>query len=313
MQVLILAGGTSPERDVSIRSGRRVATALAAADPSFSVVEMDIDAGLLDRIKRDRPDCVVPLVHGAAGEDGALRDLLEAMRIPYIGSMPAACRLSFDKSVASALLNREGIATPPSIALPQSVFRELGAAGVMSLVTDAISVPLVVKPTRGGSALGVEIVRTAEELPAAMVRAFAYGDTVLIQEYVAGTEISISVLEADEGLLALPAVEIVPDSGIYDYSSRYTAGLTEFFVPARLSADVTERAATIALRAHEIFGLRDWSRADLIIDAEGQPWLLEVNVAPGMTETSLYPQSLLSAGLDVGTVTAGLVRRAVNR
>jgi D-alanine-D-alanine ligase len=199
------------------------------------------------------------------------------------------------------------------VAIPQSTFRELGAAGVLDAVVESLGLPLVVKPTRGGSSLGTAIVHTAAELPAAMVGAFAYGDVVLMESYVRGTEVAVGVFSRDDDLIALSGVEIVPEGELYDYAARYTAGTTEFFCPARLDDEVAEGAQAVALNAHLLLGLRDWSRTDLIIDAEGQPWFLEVNVAPGMTETSLFPQALLAAGESMGELVAGLVDRAISR
>lgn len=313
MQVMVLAGGLSAERDVSLRSGRRVSEALRGARPEWIIVERDVDAALLEELADSRPDCVIPLLHGSAGEDGALRDVLECLGLPYVGSHASSCRLAFDKAVAKTLLRRTGVATPDWVSLPHATFRELGAAGVMAAVERGIGLPVVVKPTRGGSALGVSVVHSGGELPAAMVGAFAYGDVALVERFVSGTEVAVTVVESPDGPIALPAVEIVPDDGFYDYASRYTAGTTEFYVPARLSDDVAAACASMALTAHETLGLRDWSRTDLIVDGDGQPWFLETNVAPGMTETSLVPQALAAAGIDMGRGMAGLVERAVAR
>lgn len=309
--VVVLCGGLSAERDVSLRSGRRLAEALRSL--GFPVRTYDVDAGLLPALREDRPDCVVPMLHGAAGEDGALRDLLDSLHLPYVGSLPAACRLAFDKPIAKALVAHEGVRTPESMALPHATFRELGAAGVMAAVIDRIGLPLVVKPTKGGSALGTSIVHEAAELPRAMVGAFAYGETALIEQYIAGTEVAASVVDAGESLRALPLVEIVPDGGIYDYNARYTAGLTEFFAPARLSPQSRAEAGDMALTVHRVLGLRDFSRIDMIVDDEGLPWFLEVAVAPGMTETSLLPQALLADDSDLAHLMADLVRRCVAR
>ena len=313
MQVVVLAGGLSPERDVSLRSGRRVAEALRSAAPDWEVLERDIDADLLGDVARMTPDCIVPLVHGAAGEDGAIRDVLECLGVAYVGSRPNASRMAFDKTIAKALLPRQGLSTPASVSLPHVTFRELGAAGVLQALGVGLGLPVVVKPSRGGSALGASVVREAGDLPAAMVGAFAYGDVALIERFVTGMEVAIGVIDTGDGPRALPAVEIVPDGGFYDYAARYTAGTTEFYVPARLTAEHTERAAVAAVTAHTALGLRDWSRIDMIIDAEGTPWFLEANVAPGMTETSLVPQALSSAGEDIGSLMVSLVRRAVTR
>ena len=306
-QVLVLSGGLSPERDVSLRSGRRVAEALRGARPQWEVAEADVDAGLLPRLREHRPDCVVPLLHGSAGEDGALRDVLETLDIAFVGSDASASRLAFDKPVASSLVSGTGIAVPEFVVLPQSTFRELGAPAVMQAVGDRIGFPLVVKPTRGGSALGVSVVRDERDLPPAMVSAFAYGETAMIQRFVAGTEIAVGVIDTPDGPQALPAVEIVPESGMYDYHARYTAGATEFFCPARLSEDIASAVADVALTAHTALGLSDLSRTDMLVDSGGTVWFLEVNVAPGMTETSLLPQAIAAAGLSVGEVIASFI------
>ena len=193
------------------------------------------------------------------------------------------------------------------------MFRELGASQLLDRLVDRLGLPLMVKPTRGGSALGAAIVHEATELPAAMVGAFAYGDVALIERYVAGTELAVSVIDTDEGPVALPAVEIVPDSGFYDYNARYTAGATEFFSPARLDQATAARAEEIAVTVHQNMALRDYSRIDLIVAEDGEPMFLEANVSPGITETSLLPQAVEAASRDLGTVFAQLVHRAIDR
>jgi len=310
MHVLVLSGGLSAERDVSLRSGRRVAEALRKERPDWDVTEQDVDSGLLDVLNVHRPDCIVPLLHGAVGEDGSLRNLLECLDIPYVGASAAASRLAFDKPIAKRLAEDAGIATPACVAMPQSTFRELGAAAVLDAVTARLGLPIVVKPTKGGSALGTSIVHQAADLPAAMVGAFAYGDVVMMERYVSGTEVTVSVFEREGDLLALSAVEIVPEGELYDYAARYTAGTTEFFCPARLTEEQALAAQTLALNIHLLLGLRHLSRTDMIIDADGVAWFLEVNVAPGMTETSLFPQALLAAEIPLGTLTAELVEIA---
>lgn len=307
LHVLVLAGGLSPERDVSIRSGRRAAEALRRAQPEWEVTEADVDAGLLDLLAAHRPDCVVSMLHGAAGEDGSLRDLLESLEIPFLGSDARASRIAFDKPVAATIAERLDVNVPEFMVLPQSTFRELGAASVMAAVVSRIGLPLVVKPTSGGSALGVSVVRSAADLPSALVGAFSYGATAMIQAYVDGTEVAACVSGSPDARV-LPLVEICPPDGIYDYAARYTAGTTEFFCPARLSDDVAEDVRRTALAIHEGFGLDDWSRSDVIVDGSGTVWFLEVNVAPGMTETSLMPQAIAADGRDVGDVIADLVR-----
>ena len=310
-RIVVLAGGLSHERDVSLRSGRRVAEALR--DAGLAVDERDVDAGLLPALRDDRPDCVVPLLHGETGEDGALREVLELLGVPYVGARPAACRAAFDKPVAKAVVARAGLSTPDSVALPHETFRELGAATVMDAIVARIGLPLIVKPAKSGSALGCTVVRDASALPGAMVNAFAYGDTALVERLIEGTEVAVPVVDTGGGPRALPIVSILADGGVYDYTARYTAGSTEFVVPAKLDDDLAAECARVAVTAHEALGLRDLSRSDLMIDADGKVWFLEVNVAPGLTETSTVPLSVQAAGLDLGRLVADLVRIAVAR
>ncbi len=310
-RVVVLAGGLSHERDVSLRSGRRVAEALR--DSGALVEERDVDSALLPDLLAQPPACVVPLLHGESGEDGAIREVLELLRVPYVGSVPSACRVAFDKTVAKAVVGRAGISTPEFVALPHETFRELGAGAVMRVIRERLGLPLVVKPAKGGSALGCTVVREADQLPGAMVGAFAYGDTALVERFVEGTEVAVAVIDTGKGPEALPVVEIRADGGSYDYTARYTAGSTEFLVPATLSEDLLRRCAEVALLAHEVLGLRDLSRSDLIVDEHGEVWFLEVNVAPGLTETSTVPLSIQAAGRELGEVCAALVTAATTR
>jgi len=308
--VLVLAGGLSHERDVSLRSGRRVAEALTHSGSEISF--RDVDPSLLGAIKSSRPDVIWPLLHGASGEDGALRDVLESLNIAYVGSRPPSCRLTWDKPVAKALVGAAGISTPAAMALSHATFRELGAPALLESVIDSLGLPLAVKPSRGGSSLGLTIVRTAAELPSAMVTAYAYGDIVLMERFVEGTEVAISIVEDEHGQAqALPAVEIVPDGGVYNYEARYTAGATEFFTPARLGSSAADSSAAVSLAAYRTLGHQHLSRVDLIIDADERPWFLEANVSPGMTETSLVPMAVEAAGLNATEVYAGIVERAL--
>lgn len=303
-RVAVLAGGLSHERDVSLRSGRRVAEALRSVGVEVSI--HDVDSDLVPALTDLQPDLVWPLLHGASGEDGSVRDVVQLLGLRLLGTGPRASRVAWSKPIAKTIVARAGLATPEFVTLPQSLFRELGAGRVLDAVVSRLGLPLVVKPSRGGSALGVNLVSSADDLPRAMVDCFAYSDTALIERAVVGTEVAVSVLDTGDGPVALPPVEIVTD-GAYDYDARYNPGRVEYFTPARLSDDVAAAVRDAAVAAHRSLGLSRLSRTDLIVDGSGRPWFLEVNVAPGMTETSLLPQAAEGAGHNLGDLYRSLV------
>lgn len=310
--VVILAGGLSHERDVSIRSGRRVATALRRV--GHQVTEADLTADLVPLVTSgDTKPVVFPMLHGATGEDGALREVLGLLGVGFIGSSGHACRVTFDKSIAGTVVARAGMNVPEQVALPHDIFRELGARPLVAALGERLGFPLMVKPARSGSALGATKVESADALPQALVAAFAYDPTAVVERYIEGTEVAITVIVEGDDRQVLPPVQIQPESGIYDYAARYTAGTTRFIVPAKIDEDARQRSESLSLAVVERLGLTGIVRVDLIIDADGQPWFLEANVAPGMTETSLVPLAMQAAGLDLGEVCSRLVQTAVSR
>ena len=222
----------------------------------LDVIERDVDANLLTTPRR-RPLCVVPMLHGETGEDGAIREVFELLGVPYVGAPPASCRAAFDKPVAKAVAAGR-ILTPASVCLPET-FRELGAREVMAALVDRLGLPMMVKPAKSGSALGCSVVRTAEELPSAMVNAFAYGDVALLEQFVEAwrwpsrSSTTVRAPGAARG-------GIHADGGVYDYTARYTAGSTEFITPAPLSPELADEVARVALTAHQVLGLRDLAR-----------------------------------------------------
>jgi D-alanine-D-alanine ligase len=309
--VLILAGGLSYEREVSLRSGRRILDALRGVGVDASV--RDMDAALLPALATDRPDAVIVALHGATGEDGSLQGILDMCGIPYVGADAHSARLAWDKPSAKAVLAAAGIATPAWAVLPQERFTELGAKAVLDRIVDRLGLPLMVKPAQGGSGLGASVVPDASTLPTAMVSCFAYHPTALVESYIAGMDVAVAVLDLGDGPVALPAVEIVARDGVYDYAARYTAGVTTWHAPARLAASVAARVEEVALATHAALGLGDMSRIDLIVDGRGEPQVLEASVAPGMTDTSLLPMAVNAAGFDLGKTLAILVNRAIER
>jgi D-alanine-D-alanine ligase len=310
LRALVLAGGLTFEREVSLSSGGQVLEALARAGVEAEL--HDADAELLPGLSATPVDAVFIALHGATGEDGALRAVLDLAGVPYVGSPAAACRLAWDKPAAKSVVQSAGVSTPDWVALPHSTFRELGAGAVLDLIVARLGLPLMVKPASGGSSLGVQKITRVEDLPAAMVSCFAYGDTVMVERFVDGVELALSVVDLGEGPEALPAVEIAPESGVFDYTSRYTPGLTEYHSPARVSEEVAARAAEVALRVHRVLGLAGLSRTDAMVTPDGEVHFLEVNVSPGVTETSMFPMAVEAAGYQLGDVLGRLLARAAH-
>ena len=309
--VVVLAGGLTHEREVSLRSGSRLTEALRRQ--GLEVTIRDADATLFPWLLESKPDAAVIALHGGRGENGAVQGVLELAGIPYLGTRSHDCRLSWDKPTAKTLVQRAGFLTPNWLTLSHNTFRDLGAGALIDALVGHLGLPLMLKPHQGGSALGASVVRSAPEVPGALVQAFAYGDVVLVEQFVEGTELAITVVDGADGPRALPAVEIVPDSGVFDYESRYTAGLTTYHTPARATPAVTAAAAALAIGAHRALALQDVSRTDAIADTSGRVHFLEVNVSPGLTETSMLPMSVESAGEDLGSLYAGLIEVAIAR
>ena len=306
--VLILSGGISHERDISLKSGRRVADGLLSHDVSVEI--RDPDGSLIEHLNEAPPSVVWPVLHGASGEDGALRALLEMLGIPYVGSTADASRIAWNKPVAKSLVERAGVVTPRSITLSRDAFRELGAESVLETVTETFGVPLIVKPAQGGSAQGVSWVDSPEDLRKAMVHAFTYSDVALIEQRIIGVEVCVPIIDTGDGPRAIPAVEIEPISGHYDFEARYTAGATRFYTPPRLEEGVQKMVSDLALAVFDALGLRDLARVDFIIDSDNTAWFLEASTMPGLTETSSTALALDSAGYDVGGVYTALVDSA---
>lgn len=321
MKVAVLAGGLSLEREVSLRSGRRVADALG--DRGHDVVVLDLDAELVPTLRDGSFDVAFLTLHGKAGEDGMIQSLLDLLEIPYTGPDAIASSIAWDKVVFKGLMRRHGLPTPDWTVLSSDAIRTVGAAKILDRVVAGVGAgtrgsagaaagggigggPLVVKPSQGGASMGVRFVQGADDLVAALVGSWSYHDVVLVERFVEGTEVAVSIVDGQP----LPPVEIVPKEGHYDFSARYTHGATEFFAPARLSEDVLARCTEVALGAYDAVGCRHVTRADLMVDHQGNPWLLELDTCPGLTETSLLPMAAGAAGWDFAELCERIVRLA---
>lgn len=314
-KVAVLAGGSSFERQVSLRSGARVEDALRRL--GHEVVAIDAGADLIRRLRDERPDAAFVAMHGRDGEDGTVQELLEILDIPYTGSGVPACARAMDKVLTKHLLIQAGVPTPAFFAFNQTAFRELGAADALPAIEERLAFPIVVKPSSQGSALGIKFARTAADVPAALVAAFSYDSKVLLERHVAGRDLAVSVLDGPNGPSPLPVVEAVPvgaeEGDFYDFQARYEIGRTEFICPAELPDGVTEQAQELALRTYELLGCYGFARVDLMLDQDGTPFVLEANPIPGLTETSLLPQAAEEAGIGFDELVGRILESAFAR
>jgi D-alanine-D-alanine ligase len=291
VKVAVLKGGRSLERVVSLRSAARVEDALERL--GHEVVALDVGSDLVRRLGEERPDVAFVAMHGPGGEDGTTQELLEILDVPFTGPGVAACGRCIDKVLAKQELRAAGVITPDWFAFNETAFRELGAADALPALEDRLGFPLVVKPGRGGSALGIRFAADPSEVPQALVAAFSYDSRVMLERFAEGRELAVSVL-GDE---SLPVVEAIPAEGDrYDFEARYEIGRTKFVCPAELSESEASAVDTAALAAYRALGCTGFSRVDLILTAEG-PQVLEVNAIPGLTDTSLLPQAAEAAGM----------------
>ena len=304
MKIAVLKGGRSLERGVSLRSGARVEDALDRL--GHEVQPIDVGPDLVKRLSGERPDVAFVAMHGVGGEDGTAQELLEILGIPFTGPGAAACARCMDKSLAKHLIREAGVPTPDWFAFNQAAFRELGAADALAELEGSLGFPLVVKPSRGGSSLGIKFAGAPSEVPQALVAAFSYDDRVLLERFVDGRELAVSVL-GDE---ALPVVEVLPAEGDrYDFEARYEIGRTRFVCPAELAEDEERAVVEAALATYRALGATGFARVDLILAADG-PWVLEANAIPGLTDTSLLPQAAEAAGLSFEALVERIVELA---
>jgi D-alanine-D-alanine ligase len=307
VRVAVLKGGRSLERGVSLRSGARVEDALDRL--GHEVVGLDAGSDLVKRLRGDRPDVAFVALHGVGGEDGTTQELLEILGIPFTGPGADSCARCIDKVAAKAAMRAAGIPTPDSFAFTQTAFRELGAADALGELESGLGFPLVVKPSRGGSSLGIKFAAATAEVPGALVAAFSYDDRVLLERFVEGRELAVSVV-GDE---ALPVVEAIPVElgDRYDFEARYEIGRTRFVCPAELTDSERAAVTAAALATYRTLGCTGFARVDLILAADG-PWVLEANAIPGLTDTSLLPQAAEAAGMSFEKLVERIVDLALN-
>jgi D-alanine-D-alanine ligase len=306
MKVAVLKGGSSLERIVSLRSAARVEDALW--ELGHEAIGIDVGRELVSRLRAERPDVVFIALHGPGGEDGTVQELLEILDLPYTGPGVAACALCMDKVAAKHEVRAAGLPTPDWAAFNATAFRELGAADTLEEIEGRLGFPLVIKPASQGSSLGVEFASSRDEVPEALVAAFSYDDRVLLERYVKGRELAVSILDGE----ALPVVEAIPrEEDFFNFEARYEIGRTEYVCPAELGEAETP-VRELATRTYETLGCTGFARVDMMLGDHG-PQVLEVNAIPGLTDTSLFPMAAEAAGIGFAQLVERILASARER
>ena len=295
----IFMGGTSPEREISLKSGKAIYQSLKSS--GYNVVAIDVGPGICRVLEKERVDIAFLALHGGHGENGSIQGMLEVLGIPYTGSGVLSSALAMDKEASKKIFLYHNIPVPPFVVIPDksSYMHKLSAIN--------FSLPFVVKPVAEGSSVGVSIVRDKEDIWLAFEKAITYGPRVIIEQYIEGKEVHIGILNGN----VLGGVEVRPSLEFYNYEAKYTAGLTKYILPPEIDRNVYERSKEVALAAHTALGCQGATRVDLMIDSKGNPYVLEVNTIPGMTETSLLPKIAGLAGLEFFGLLEEILRGAI--
>lgn len=307
-KIIVLMGGPSTEREVSLRTGTAIYEALLAK--GCDVATLELDRNIVANLQAAKPAVVFIAVHGKYGEDGVVQGILDLLEIPYTGSGVLASALAMDKAISKKVFMASGVETPRSMILNRQD-RHANVDSIIREIEKELAMPVVVKAATQGSSIGVTIVEEIDKLAEAINDAYRYSESVVVEQFIRGKEVTVAVW-GNDAPEALPIVEIAPKSGKYDYQSKYTKGATEYIVPARLSPDVTRMVQAAAVKAHEALGCKGLSRVDFMIDEQENFYALEVNTIPGMTGTSLVPKAAAAAGIEFGDFLLRLIGFAVN-
>jgi len=311
-KVAVLLGGSSAEREVSLATGSMVTAALK--NSGFEVRTFDTkDTSFIDPLMEFAPSVVFNALHGCGGEDGTMQGLLETLGLPYTGSGVLASALAMDKSASKRVYVDKGLSTAPYLVFSQGdLADEEGRAVCAEQIHDKLGSDVVIKPNHEGSSVGVTIIHpdTLQDVPRALKEAASFGDRVLVERFIEGTEVMASVLgNADPH--GLPIIEVVSRGAFYDYDSKYSTGGSEHIIPARIGDEANEACQHLAEEAHKALGCWGYSRTDMIVDKAGTPWIIETNTLPGMTKTSLFPDAARAVGIDFAELCVLLVHLAL--
>ncbi|KKT18784.1 MAG: Ddl: D-alanine-D-alanine ligase [Candidatus Nomurabacteria bacterium GW2011_GWB1_43_7] len=311
LNLVVLMGGPSAEHDVSLATGKVILSALDKEkyNPIPVVVPKDGQWTL-----PPETDVVFIVMHGAYGEDGTVQGFLESARVPYTGSGILASALAMDKLKSNEIFAFHGLKVPEYISFSKKEWAK-NKSEITAEIKEKVSLPCVIKPSNCGSSVGIAIVKKIEDLENAVQSAFSYGDIVLAQKYISGTEVTCAILDESLGKesIALPPTQIIPKgSAFFDYRAKYTPGATEEITPPRLAQDIIKKIQENALKAHKILGCSGMSRTDMIVSGENI-LILETNTIPGMTETSLYPQAAAAVGISFPELLDKIILSAINK
>lgn len=299
-RVAVLYGGRSAEREVSLMSGQGVCDALRGAGVDAHL--FDIGTRPLTELIQAKFDRAFIALHGRYGEDGTVQGLLELMQLPYTGSSTMASSLAMDKIMTKKVWLQHGLPTPGYVVLTEDTD--------LDSVIEALGLPLIIKPPHEGSTLGVTKVEHKSQLQEAYRLAARYDEFVLAEKFIVGRELTVPVLGKGKSARALPVIEIVAPQGNYDYEHKYVSNDTQYICPASLAPEVTEQIMALAVESYTALGCEGWGRADFMLDAQGRPWLLEMNTSPGMTSHSLVPMGAKAAGISYAELCLAILESA---
>jgi len=305
----VLLGGRSAEREVSLRTGEAIYNALLAL--GYNAVKIDVDQNIAENLKNKQINLAYIALHGKYGEDGTIQGLLEMLDIPYTGSDVLASAIAINKIATKKILFYEGLPTPKFFTISRSEYSANQSSSIIDKVM-AMGLPVVIKAPTQGSTIGISFVHHQGEISNAIEQSFQYDHTILVEKMVVGVEVTASVI-GNENPEVLPLIEIYSATGVYDYTAKYTVGLSNHIIPPRLPDSVQHIIKDLAYKTYLAIGCRGLSRVDFMVDQTGQPYILEVNTIPGMTETSLYPDAAKAAGISFTTLVSKIVKLALEK
>jgi len=308
MKIGVLIGVKSTEKEIAMKTAKNIISALKVKGYEFC--EIPIDENIVENIKREKIDVAIISAHGLYGEDGTIQGLLELLGIPYVGSGVLASALALNKVMAKKIFLFHKIPTPKWIEISKKDMETKDLEKILENIKE-LKKPWIVKPSNQGSTIGLSVANNKDELIKALEYAFKFDQYILIEEFIKGKEITASIYDV-ENTICLPLIEIIPKTGFYDYQTKYTPGLSEHIIPARLSEETYKKAQELGVLAHQALGCRHLSRVDMIVEEDTQNiYVLEVNTIPGMTETSLYPESAKAFGIEFPDLIDSFIKSAL--